>query len=368
MGEFIPQAMNEAPATHTPAALKEQLRAEAMRLGFDAFGITTPNPVAHADHYRHWTTDGQHGGMEWMARDIDRRLSPALVLPGVRSLICLGMNYHQARPIRRGTVASYALGGDYHKLISSRLKQFCETLRSYGGDNRPYVDTGPLLEKPLAARAGLGWQGKHTNLVHEKLGGWLFLGTILSTLDLPPDAPAKDRCGSCTRCIDACPTGAITAPYQLDARRCISYLTIEHRGPIAEPLRPLIGDHLYGCDDCVGICPWNRWAQASREERFTPRPLPDPVEILRWNKEDFDRELAGRAMRRTKLEGMRRNVCIVLGNIGTLADIPPLQTAARDEDAVVAEHATWAIGRIKTRIKQAEQEKPQDFLSADEKG
>jgi len=341
--------MPDATSRADPAALKEFLRKEAAALGFDAFGVTTPLPPERADYYRRWTSEGLYGGMEWMARDIERRLDPSLVLPGVRSVICVGMNYRQPKPERRGEVAAYALGGDYHKLMNSRLRQLCEVLRSHGCVNRPYADTGPLPEKALAARAGLGWQGRHTNLVHEKLGGWLFLGVVLTTLDLPPDAPSKDRCGNCTRCIDVCPTGAITAPYQLDARRCISYLTIEHRGAIPEHLRPLIGAHLYGCDDCVGVCPWNRWAQMTREARFAPRPLPDPVEMLGWTQEDFDRELAGMAMRRTRLEGLRRNCCVVLGNTGTETDLPALKRAALDDDAVVAEHAAWAVAQIRAQ-------------------
>ncbi len=291
--------------------------------------------------------------MAWMERDIERRLDPTLVLPGARSIICLGLNYFQPRPERRGEIATYALGRDYHKLFNSRLRQFCEVLRSHGGENRPYADTGPLLEKPIAARAGLGWQGKHTNLVNEKFGNWLFLGTVLTTLPLEPDLPAKERCGSCTRCIDACPTRAIKGPYSLDARLCISYLTIEHRGAIPVELRPLIGSHLYGCDDCIAVCPWNRHAAITLEERFATRPLPDPVEILAWSEADFDRELAGMAMRRTKLQGLKRNACIVLGNTGTTADIPALSAASGDEDAVVAESAAWAVAQIEMRTLSA---------------
>lgn len=331
-------------------SLKDSLREAALSLGFCAFGVCAPSVPVTAARYREWIEQGEQGGMDWMARDLERRLDPTQVLKGVKSVISLGLNYYQPKPERRGEVAAYALGGDYHKLFNSRLKQFCEILRSHGGENRPYADTGPILEKPTAQLAGLGWQGKHTNLVHEKFGNWLFLGTVLTTLDLPPDAPAKDRCGSCHRCIDACPTGAITGPYRMDARRCISYLTIEHRGAIPLELRALVGGHLYGCDDCIAACPWNRWAVATKEERFSPRPLPDPVVLLGWTQEDFDRELAGMAMRRTKLQGLKRNACIVLGNTGGEDDIAQLKAAALDEDEVVAEAAQWALGQIRARL------------------
>src|SRR5690606_17157922 len=218
-----------------------------------------------------------------------------------------------------------------------------------GAENKPYVDTGPVLEKPIANQAGLGWQGKHTNLIHPKLGNWVFLGEIFTTLALPPDEPVKNRCGSCTRCMDACPTGAITGPYQLDARRCISYLTIEHKGAIPLEFREKIGDHLYGCDDCLQACPWNRWAQHTREVRFEPRDYPDLTPMLFWGDEDFTETFAGSPIKRIGLNRWKRNVCTVLGNIGTAEDLTALESAAASDDPMVAEHAQWAINRIHSR-------------------
>lgn len=344
--------MNAAgPVQSSPAELKDRLRAEAVKLGFDVFGVTTPDPAEKAAYLERWLAEGRHAGMAWMERDPERRENPEHVLPGVRSLVCVGINCFQKVPDRRGRIATYSLGGDYHKLFNSRLKQLCVILRELGGANRPYADTGPVLEKPLCARAGLGWQGRHTGLVNERFGGWLMLGVILTTLELPLDAPARNRCGSCRRCLDACPTGALTGPQELDARRCISYLTIEHKGAIPEELRPRIGDHLFGCDECIAVCPWNRHAVATREARFAPRPLPDPAELLRWTEAHFDEVTAGMAMRRTGFERMKRNACVVMGNIGTTADLPTLREALRDKSALVAEHAAWAIRTLEKRLR-----------------
>ena len=232
-----------------------------------------------------------------------------------------------------------------------RLKRLCRILREeFGGNQRPYVDTGPLLEKPIAAAAGVGWQGKSTILIEPKLGTWSFLANIVTDLDLPVDSPLKDRCGSCTRCIDVCPTGAITAPYQLDATKCISYLTIEHDGAIPLELREAIGDRLYGCDECLDVCPWNKWAVPTEEAKFTPRELPSLRELLAWDAATFSERMIGSSIRRVKLSRFRRNVCVVLGNVGTREDIPALQTAAEAEDTMVAEHARWAIGQIDSRL------------------
>jgi epoxyqueuosine reductase len=242
------------------------------------------------------------------------------------------------------------LGDDYHNLILKRLKKLCRVMREdYDGVQRPYVDTGPLLEKPIAAAAGLGWQGKSTILIEPKRGTWSFLGSIITTLDLPLSEAEKDRCGSCTRCIDVCPTRAITAPYQLDARRCIAYLTIEHDGPIPLEFREAIGDRLFGCDECLDVCPWNRWAKATNEVRFAPRDLPLMREMLKWDVETFAGRFQGSPMRRLKLGRFKRNICVVLGNVGTSADCDSLQVLASGQDALLAEHATWALSRIAAR-------------------
>ena len=259
------------------------------------------------------------------------------------------MNYYQEEPGRRGRIAKYALGKDYHKVMMTKLKALCRWLQEIGASNRPYVDTGPLLEKPIAALAGLGWQGKNTMVLNKEHGQWLFLGFILTTFPFEEDTPQQDRCGTCTRCIDICPTKAITAPYQLDARKCISYLTIEHKGPIPLPYRQLIGDHLYGCDDCLDVCPWNKWARVTREAAFSPRMYPDLRDMLALDEEGFESLFAGSPIRRLKRSRFLRNVCVVLGNTGTSADLPALEKAAREDDALVSEHARWAIGEISGR-------------------
>ncbi|WP_255568155.1 tRNA epoxyqueuosine(34) reductase QueG [Ruficoccus sp. ZRK36] len=330
---------------------KEGLQRRAKALGLDALGVAPVDLSLRHDYYLRWIAEGRHGDMGWMARDNIRRMNPERVLPEARSIICAGINYWQPEPSRRGRIAKYALGGDYHKVVLKKLKQLCRYLREeHGGAQRPYVDTGPVLEKPVSMHAGLGWQGKSTILLNPEHGTWLFLGIIFTTVELEPDAAATERCGSCTRCIDACPTRAINAPFQLDARRCISYLTIEHKGSIPEEFRTAIGDRLYGCDECLDVCPWNKWARLTREVKFTPRPFPDLREMLRWDQHDLDTVLAGTAMRRIGLVRWKRNVCVVLGNIGEAADLPALTQAAADPDPIIAEHAQWALKRVRERL------------------
>ena len=265
------------------------------------------------------------------------------------------MNYYQPDPDRAYRIAKYALGDDYHNMMLRRLKKLCRVMReTYESVQRPYVDTGPLLEKPIAQAAGLGWQGKSTILIEPKRGTWSFLANIVTTLDLPTATePVKDRCGTCTRCIDVCPTQAITAPYQLDATRCISYLTIEHDGPIPEHYRELIGDRLYGCDECLDVCPWNKWAEPTVEASFLPRDFPDLRTMLTWDEATFRSKMQGSPMRRLKLHRFRRNICVVLGNVGTQEDLGALSAlVASNEDSMVSEHAAWAIQGIQTRISQ----------------
>jgi len=236
-------------------------------------------------------------------------------------------------------------------VMTPRLQEMAGWIeRETGARAKPYVDTGPLLERPLAQRAGLGWQGKSTILIHKDFGPWLLLGEIVTTLALEADAGGADHCGSCTRCVDVCPTGAITAPYQLDARRCISYLTIELKGSIPEELRPLIGDHVYGCDECLDVCPWNRFARRASEERFEARGTWDLQELLRLTPKGFRERFRGSPVLRVKRRGLLRNVCVVLGNIGTEEDLPALRTALGDEEELVREHAAWAVARIEGRI------------------
>jgi len=330
-------------------ARKQALRAQALELGFSVMGVAPVQPELRRAYFLQWLAEGQHAEMAWMARDPERRLDPQQVLPEARCIIACGFNYYQPEPRRRGRIAKYALGKDYHNLILKRLKQLCTTLRGWDGINRPYVDTGPLLEKPIGAAAGLGWQSKNTLVINPQQGQYLFLGMILTSVELPEDSAPRDRCGSCTRCIDICPTQAITAPYQLDARRCIAYLTIEHQGSIPLEFRRAIGDHLFGCDECLDVCPWNRWAQATREEKFAARTYPDLREMLDWTHDDFHAATAGTPIRRLKLPRWKRNICVVLGNTGDAHDLPALERAAADPDPMIAEHAHWAIQEIRNR-------------------
>jgi epoxyqueuosine reductase len=334
--------------------IRESIRRQAMCLGFERCGFTSPAPSEHAAFYRQWIADGRHGEMAWLARDPERRADPRRVAPGSRSLIAVGLNYWQETPPGRARVARYALGEDYHVVLGEKLDALARWIgERFGAEAKSYVDTGPLLERPLAQRAGIGWQGKSTMIIDEKLGPWMFIGELLTNLELPPDEPAQDRCGSCVRCIAACPTGAITAPYQMDARRCISYLTIEHKGSIPEELRPLIGNHLYGCDECLDVCPWNRFAQKARETRFAAPADPrtwDLHELLNLSRQEFNRRFRHRPIARVKWRGLLRNACVVLGNIGTAADLPALERALTHEEALVREHAAWAAAQIRKRL------------------
>jgi epoxyqueuosine reductase len=342
------------PVQNSPPLGGAEIKSRARALGFDTCGITTADPARHAAYFHEWTAAGRAGDMAWLARDPQRRADPAAVLPGARSLIVAGLNYWQPQPARRGRIARYALGQDYHPILLEKLETLAADIRATGHAARIYVDTGPVLEKPLAQRAGLGWQGKSTMLIHRQLGPWLLLGEIITTLELAPDPPARDHCGSCSRCLDACPTQAITAPYQLDARRCIAYLTIELKGSIPEHLRPLIGDRVYGCDECLDVCPWNRFAQTTREARFAAdephTPGTDHLHaLLEITQPEFKRRYAKSPILRVKRRGLLRNVCVVLGNIGTPADLPALRRAAHHEEPLVREHATWAITQIESR-------------------
>ncbi|MEM6885645.1 MAG: tRNA epoxyqueuosine(34) reductase QueG [Verrucomicrobiota bacterium] len=330
------------------------LKAKALDLGFDLCAIGPVAASPHADYLSEWLEQGRAADMEpWMGRNPEVRKNPAALLPEARSLVVLGMNYYQPEPELRGRIAKYALGKDYHDLIPERLEQLDDWLAAQGGVQRKAVDTSAILEKPAAVTAGLGWQGKSTILIHPKWGTWMFLAELLTTLDFQTDPEIKNHCGSCTRCIDACPTGAITGPYQLDSRRCISYLTIEHKGAIPIQYRRAIGDHLYGCDDCLDVCPWNRWAQKTREATFDPIPRVDLTDMLGWSDDTFRNEFRGTPIFRLKRPRWLRNICVVLGNIGGANDLPALKQAADDPDPLVSEHAKWAINEINGRISTA---------------
>ena len=341
--------------------MKQLIEQRARELGFDACRFTTADPPASAPHLQQWLEAGHHGEMAYLARNAHKRADPQLVLPGARSIICLAVAYDgggesRSRPSPHiGVVARYARHSDYHEVLAEPLRQLTACIDQLGGPNTRslwYVDTGPFLERDLAQRAGLGFTGKHTNLISRQLGNWFFLAEIITTLDLPPDLPEKNRCGTCTRCISACPTQAITAPFQLDARRCISYLTIELKGSIPVELRPAIGNRIYGCDDCLAACPWNKFARDASLMRPHVRAdlaTPDLLELIELDDPAFKRRFAGTPMLRTKRRGILRNVCVALGNSGDPAALPALRRAASDPEPLIAEHATWAIEQISNR-------------------
>ncbi|MGH8426872.1 MAG: tRNA epoxyqueuosine(34) reductase QueG [Gammaproteobacteria bacterium] len=340
--------------------LATQLRKWARELGFDALGIADIALDEAEKRLGKWLADGRHGEMEWMAEHGLRRSRPNELIPGTLRVISVRMNYlgttqgaalsTLADP-EHGYIARYALGRDYHKLLRKRLQRLAErmeqTVGSFG--YRVFCDSAPVLEKPLAAKAGLGWVGKHSLVLDRHAGSYFFLGEIYTDLPLPVDEPVGAHCGSCTRCMDVCPTKAITAPYRLDARRCIAYLTIEHRGPIPEPLRPLIGNRVFGCDDCQLVCPWNRHAQLSREAALAPRAAllaPRLVELMRWDETQFLRETEGNPLRRVGYTGFLRNVAVALGNAPTSrATLSALAARVSHPSALVREHVHWALAR-----------------------
>jgi epoxyqueuosine reductase len=340
----------------SPAEIKAGLLAEAQRLGFDLCRVAPAEVPLHAEAFRQWLSDGHHGEMKWLEKNAERRTDPQQVLPGARSVIMLAINYWQpARPsdaqATRGRIARYAWGDDYHDVVEPRLFQLDEWLQQHGGRQRQYVDTGPLLERDFAGQAGLGWQGKSTMVIHPRFGTYTFLAGILTTLEIPADEPMADHCGKCTRCIAACPTGAIVEPRRVDARLCISYLTIENKGAIPEPLRPLLGDRIYGCDECLDVCPWNRFAAEAKEARFAARDFVDmPLRDFLALDEDAFRALFRKSpIKRVKRRGFLRNICVALGNVGDASDLLALRKVAEDPDPLIAEHAAWAIERIVTR-------------------
>jgi epoxyqueuosine reductase len=341
------------------ADLRAALAAEAAQLGFVAFGVAAADAAPLAGvRLRQWLDAGRHGDMIWMADTADRRASPGGLWPEVRSVIMLGTSYAPALdPLRHaehpetGVISVYALGSDYHDVIKKRLKALARWLvaAAPGSELKVFVDTAPVMEKALAEAAGLGWQGKHTNLVSRAHGSWLFLGAIYTTLELPVDAPHADRCGSCDRCQVACPTNAFPAPYQLDARRCISYLTIEHKGPIPHEFREAIGNRIYGCDDCLSVCPWNRFAAASREMAFAPRAeltAPALADLLMLDDAGFREVFAGSPIKRIGRDRMVRNCLIAAGNSGDAELAPVVAGLCGDADAGVAEAAEWALERL----------------------
>ncbi|GLK81838.1 tRNA epoxyqueuosine(34) reductase QueG [Methylopila turkensis] len=341
----------------TPAALKAEIVARARAYGFDAVAVTAPDACLEAGERLMAALDlGRHGTMAWLAERAAWRADPHALWPEARSVIMLAMNYGPDRDPRailderdRGAISVYAQGDDYHDLIKGRLKQVAGALASAGHPAKVFVDTAPVMEKPLAAAAGLGWQGKHTNLVSRDFGSWLFLGAIFTSAELPPDAPETDRCGSCRACLDACPTGAFPAPYQLDARACISYLTIEHAGPIPHRYRDKLGNRIYGCDDCLAACPWNKFAEAGREMRLAGRAAlkaPGLAELARLDDAGFRVLFAKSAVKRIGRDRFVRNVAIAIGNSGDAGLTAALEPLIDDASPLVRGAAAWALGRI----------------------
>jgi epoxyqueuosine reductase len=347
------------------ARLRADLETEARRLGFAAFGIAAASEDAQsAGRLAGWLAEGMHGSMAWMEARADQRRSPQALWPEARSVIALGMSYAPAAdPLAldahrsRGRISAYAQGADYHDVVKKALKALARWLVAEAGAHglgeigvKVFTDTAPVLEKPLAAAAGLGWQGKHTNLVSREHGSWLFLGEIYTTLDLAPGPPEDDHCGSCRACQDACPTDAFPGPYRLDARRCISYLTIEHKGPIPHEFRQAIGNRIYGCDDCLAVCPWNKFAATARTHRaFLPRAelaVPRLTELLALDDAGFRRLFAGSPIKRIGRGRFVRNCLIAAGNSGDAGLLGQVEALRRDPDPVVAEAADWAAARL----------------------
>lgn len=342
-----------------PATLKEAIRAEAARLGFVHCGFAPADAVPEAgEALKAWVAAGRHGSMAWMADRVEQRAHPRVLWPDARSVIALAMSYAPAEDPRRladapdvGRISVYAQGGDYHKTVKKALKALARFIvEAVPSELKVFVDTAPVMEKPLSAAAGIGWQGKHTNLLSRGGGNWLFLGVIFTSLEIEPDGPAAEHCGSCTRCLAACPTAAFDGPGRIDARRCISYLTIEHSGPIPHDFRAAMGNRIYGCDDCLAACPWNRFAQAAQANRaFLPRAelaAPRLHDLLALDEASFRELFAGSPIKRIGVRRFLRNCLIAAGNSGDPALADRVDALRGHEDPVVAEAAEWAWAQL----------------------
>ncbi len=337
---------------------KQTIREKALTLGFDAIGFASADADQRdAEALRKFLAQGHHGEMDWMARHTERRVAPQALMPDARTIVVLGVNYGpETDPLsslarsEHATISVYAQGKDYHDVLKKRLKQLARWMvETFQGDVKIFVDTAPVMERPLAARAGVGWQGKHTNLVSRQFGSWLFLGEVFTTLDLPPDLPEIDHCGSCDACMRVCPTDAIYEPYRLDPTLCISYLTIEHKSAIAPKLMAEMGNRIYGCDDCLAVCPWNKFSQPSEEDAFKTRngsETPQLETLATLDDEAFRQRFSGSPIKRTGRDRFVRNVLIAIGNSGK----PELAKAARqcldDSSALVRDTAAWALGQL----------------------
>jgi epoxyqueuosine reductase len=352
-----PRLLN-APLKLSPDDLGATLADQARALGFDSIGITDPDAIADAGrHFRNFLADGAHGDMDWLADRPERRADPRVLWPGVRSVIMLGVNYGpDENPLAileqrtRGAISVYARGDDYHDVIKKRLKALARWLvAASGGEVKVFVDTAAVMEKPLAQASGLGWQGKHTNLVSREFGSWLFLGAIFTTSELPRDDAETDHCGSCQACLDICPTAAFPAPYKLDARRCISYLTIESKGPIPREFRKAIGNRIYGCDDCLAVCPWNKFAQAGREAKLAARDelrAPGLADLARLDDAAFRALFTKSPVKRIGRDRFIRNVLIAIGNSNERALAVEAERLLDDQSPLVRGAAVWALAQL----------------------
>jgi epoxyqueuosine reductase len=332
--------------------MKETIRRLAYELGFNAAGFAPPRPTTW-EHYKEWIKQNYHGEMGYLARRINERREPSTLLPDVKSVILVAKRYPCPEPSERSTpMAGYAAREDYHDVFKEKLVAFGQQITETAGGGcqvRPFVDSSPVMETDLAAQTGIGWKGKNTVLVSRSMGQYFLLGGLLTTLPLPPDTPHKPQCGSCTRCLDACPTHAFIAPYLMDARKCISYWTIEYKGVIPEEVRPMLGTHIFGCDDCIAVCPWNRFAVDVSSGFLPTRPElaePDLLEWMRMDQDTFRTLFKGTPVFRLKRKRLLRNIAIALGNLGDPKAIPVLEQAVRDREELIRVHAEWALERL----------------------
>ena len=350
---------NVKVAVRDHATTKRDIITKARQEGFDLIRFVGADaPPANRARLGEFLGAGHHGEMDWMAERRAWRADPQALWPRARSVIVLGLNYGPVEdPLAilarrdRAAISAYALGDDYHAVVKTKLKALAGFIAArFQAEVKVFVDTAPVMEKPLDQQAGLGWQGKHTNLVSRRHGSWLFLGEVYTTLEIPPDRPHADRCGTCSRCLAACPTDALPAPYRLDATRCLSYLSIEHPGPIPTELRPAMGNRIYGCDDCLAACPWNRFAVATREAKLQARPdliAPDLAGLAALDDAAFRARFAGSPVKRIGRDRFVRNVLIAIGNAGDPALAPAAAGLLADSDPVVAEAASWAVARLR---------------------
>lgn len=337
------------------SSLTFALRQKAKELGFAKIGISRAERLDERNGLDEWLAAGRHGEMFWMARNAVKRLDPRTLLSEARSVIALAANYYTPQPhsedSRHGKISRYAWGNDYHAVLKKRLRSLVEWIEQNHPQTRGlyYCDTGPVMDKAWAHKSGLGWIGKHSNLITREAGSWVFLAEVVSNLELEPDPESRNYCGTCHRCLDACPTRAIVAPYVVDARLCISYLTIELRGPIPRQLRPLIGSRIFGCDDCQDVCPWNRFATPCDEDQFYPSyrdRVPVLTELMRLTQEQFEERFRNSAVRRARYAGFLRNVAVALGNSRDAGAVEVLAESLCHKESLVREHAAWALGEI----------------------